>query len=138
MDRELPANPILSPKLAQNVESGLSAAPHGAPQAYDVDGDGLLESLLNTNDGFIHHVDVVGRELEHVGTSAQPGKGNQGHPTIVDIDRDGAYEVLYASSDNNTYCLYAETGHEEWRFDMGANPHQCLVLVYDVMTVNMR
>ncbi len=105
---------------------------HGAPQAYDVDGDGLLEFFLNTNNGFIHRVDVVGQGLAYVWTSAQSGAGNQGHPTICDIDQDGSYEVVYASQDFNVYCLDAGTGSEKWRFNMEANMETNQVIVADV------
>jgi len=102
---------------------------HGAPQALDVDEDGNVEFFLNTNDGFIHRVSHAGGL---VWTSDQSGSGNQGHPTIVDIDRNGKYEVLFASQDFNIYCLHAETGKQKWRFDMGGNAHNCQVYVYDV------
>jgi outer membrane protein assembly factor BamB len=102
---------------------------HGAPQAYDVDGDGYVEFFLNTNDGFIHRVSHRG---ELVWTSHQSQKGNQGHPTICDVDRDGLYEVVYASQDYNVYCLDAITGGEKWRFDTEANMETNQVIVADV------
>jgi hypothetical protein len=102
---------------------------HGAPQALDVDGDGCVEFFLNTNSGFIHRVDCRGNLIW---TSPQSRKGNQGHPTIVDVDQDGKYEILYASQDFNVYCLYADTGELKWRFDMVGNAHNCQVFVFDV------
>jgi hypothetical protein len=102
---------------------------HGGPQAQDVDGDGAVEFFMNTNDGFIHRVSNTG---ELVWTSAQSGKGNQGQPTVADIDRDGDWECLYASQDFNLYCINANTGQEEWRFDTGANQQTNQVIVADV------
>ena len=104
-------------------------AMHGAPQAYDVDGDGFVEFFMNDNPGFIHR---VSHEGQLVWTSFQAGKGNQGHPTIADIDRDDEYELLFASQDHNLYCINAKTGAEEWRFDTGANQQTNQVIVADV------
>jgi outer membrane protein assembly factor BamB len=104
-------------------------AMHGAPQARDVDGDGYVEFFMNDSPGFIHRVSHTG---DLVWTSAQSGAGNQGHPTIVDIDRDGAFEVLYASADNMVYCISADTGLEKWSFDTGETSHSSPVFVLDV------
>jgi outer membrane protein assembly factor BamB len=104
-------------------------AMHGGPQAMDVDGDGNVEFFLNDNSGFIHRVDNTGNL---VWTSFQSGAGNQGQPTIADIDRDDEYEILYASQDFNVYCINALTGAEEWRFDTGANQQTNQVIVADV------
>jgi hypothetical protein len=104
-------------------------AMHGAPQAWDVDGDGNVEFFMNDNPGFIHRISNTG---ELIWTSAQAGAGNQGHPTIADIDRDDAFELLYASQDNNLYCISADTGQEEWRFDTGENQQTNQVMVADV------
>jgi len=106
---------------------------HGGPQAYDVDGDGLVEFFLNTNDGYIHRVDVdPSGGLVLTWTSDQAGKGNQGHPTICDVDQDGVYETIHASQDFNVYCIDTVTGAEKWRFDMGANMETNQVIVADV------
>jgi hypothetical protein len=102
---------------------------HGGPQAVDVDGDGNIEFFMNTNDGFIHRVSHLG---EHVWTSAAAGKGNQGQPTLGDIDQDGEVEVMFASQDFNVYCLDSNTGQEKWRFDTGANQQTNQVIVADV------
>ena len=102
---------------------------HGGPQACDVDGDGNVEFFMNTGDGFIHRVSNTG---ELVWTSAQAGAGNQGQPTLADIDQDDVVEVLFASQDFNLYCISAETGQEEWRFDTGANQQTNQVIVADV------
>jgi hypothetical protein len=102
---------------------------HGGPQAIDVDEDGNVEFFMNTNDGFIHRVDHEGN---HVWTSAQSGSGNQGQPTIADIDRDGTWDVLFASQDFSLYCISAATGQEIWRYDTGANMQTNQVIVADV------
>lgn len=101
----------------------------GAPQAYDVDGDGFIEFFLNDNAGFVHRVNHLG---ELVWTSFQTEKDNQGQPTIADIDRDGEYEVLWASQDHNVYCMNANTGKEKWRLDTGASMATNSVIVADV------
>jgi hypothetical protein len=103
-------------------------AMHGAPQAFDVDGDGFVEFFINDNMGFIHRVDDTGNL---VWTSFQSG-GNNGHPTIADIDRDGEYEVVWASEDHNVYCISARDGGEKWRFDAGSNMQTNQVIVVDV------
>jgi len=101
----------------------------GAPQAYDVDGDGYIEFFISDNGGFIHRISHDG---QLVWTSFQCGKANEGHPTIADIDKDGEYEVLWASQDHNLYCIDANTGTEEWRFDTGANMQTNQVIVADI------
>jgi len=110
-----------------NPDAG--TAMHGAPQAYDVDGDGFVEFFMDSNSGFIDRVDHTGKQ---VWRSFQCGKANEGMPTIADIDRDGEYEVLWASQDHNLYCINAKTGGEEWRFDTGANLQTNQVIVADV------
>jgi outer membrane protein assembly factor BamB len=102
---------------------------HGAPQAWDVDGDGFVEFFMQDAAGFIHR---VSHEGELVWTSFQAGADNQGHPTIADIDRDDVFEVLWASQDNNLYCIDSTSGAEEWRFDTGANMQTNQVIVADV------
>jgi len=93
-------------------------AMHGAPQAFDVDGDGHVEFFMNSNSGFIDRVDHRGN---HVWRSFKCGKDNQGHPTIADVDRDGNYEVLWASQDHWLYCIDAQTAMLKWKVDLGAN-----------------
>ncbi|MBU7004213.1 MAG: PQQ-like beta-propeller repeat protein [Theionarchaea archaeon] len=106
---------------------------HGAPQAMDVDGDGYVEFFLNTNDGFVHRVNAVpGVGLLLNWTSSQSGAGNQGQPTICDVDRDGRFEVIYASQDFYVYCKDADTGGEKWRFNVRANMETNQVIVADV------
>jgi hypothetical protein len=104
-------------------------AMHGAPQAWDVDGDGYVEFFLNDNPGYVHRVNHFG---DLVWTSHQSGAGNQGHPTICDVDRDGRYEVIYTSQDHNLYCLSADTGQRKWVFDSGQNMKQKNDIVMDL------
>ena len=101
----------------------------GPPQAYDVDGDGFPEFFMNDAQGYIHR---VSHEGELVWTSFKAGDSNEGHPTIADTDRDGTYEVLWASQDHFLYCMDADTGEEEWRFDSGADMHTNPCFVADV------
>ncbi len=97
---------------------------YGGPQAYDVDGDGFVEFFVNDNKGYIYRLDHTGKL---VWTSAQSGSGNNAHPAICDIDRDGAYDIVYASLDRNVYCISADTGMEKWRFDVGGSCENALV-----------
>ncbi len=101
----------------------------GAPQAYDVDGDGYVEFFLNDDGGQIYRVSHDGNL---VWQSVAVAGGNRCHPTVADIDRDGEYEVLVASQDNNLYCLRSSTGEEKWRFDTGARMQANPVIVADV------
>jgi len=104
---------------------------HGAPQAHDVDGDGLVEFFLNTNNGYIHRVDVQSNGLVWVWSSLQAGSGNPGQVTVCDLDQDGSYEIVWASQDCNVYCYDAFYGIEEWRFDTGSDMQTNQVIVAD-------
>ena len=101
----------------------------GAPQAFDVNGDGYVEFFMNTEDGFIHRINHLGIR---VWTSFQTQGGNLGHPTICDIDQDGLYDVVWACQDNYVYCIDAISGSEKWRFDTRANIGINEVIVVDV------
>jgi len=99
---------------------------YGPPQAYDVDGDGFVEFFMLTWTS-IHRVNHEG---ELVWTAQ--ASGGSSHPTIADVDRDGSFEVLWASGDYYTYCVSAHTGEEEWRFDTGSNQPRNPVMVTDI------
>jgi len=99
----------------------------GPPQAYDVDEDGHPEFFMSDNDGYIYKLNHEG---ELVWTSFQALKAK--HTTIADIDRDGIAEVLFASTDNNLYCISSDTGSEEWRFNAGASMGGSAQCVMDV------
>jgi outer membrane protein assembly factor BamB len=102
---------------------------HGGAQALDVDADGKVDFFIQDAVGFIYRLTNDG---QLVWTSFQCGKGNQGQTTICDIDRDGEYDVLWASQDFNVYCISAQTGSEKWRFNTGANLQTNQVIVADV------
>ncbi len=102
---------------------------HGAPQAFDVDGDGFVEFFMNSNGGYIYRVDHNGKQ---VWRSFRAGRDNQGHPTIADVDRDGRYEVLWASQDHKVYCIDAERARLEWKVDVGSNMKRQPPIVADV------
>jgi outer membrane protein assembly factor BamB len=101
----------------------------GAPQAYDVDGDGYIEFFLNDDGGQIWRVTHEGKM---VWQSAPVGGGNRCHPTIADINRDGEYDILVASQDHSLYCLQSSNGEEDWRLDTGARMQANTVIVADV------
>jgi len=82
----------------------------GPPQAFDVDGDGFVEFFINDNAGFIHRVSHSGQLIY---TSFRAERENDAPPTIADVDRDGEFEVLWASGDHNVYCMDANTGEQE-------------------------
>ena len=107
----------------------VGTAMHGAPQAYDVDGDGYVEFFMNSNSGFIDRIDHNGN---HVWRSFQCGRDNQGNPTIADVDRDGQYEVLWLSLDHKVYCIDANTAALEWSVDLNASEHGQPPIVADV------
>lgn len=94
--------------------NGPDAAMYGAPQAFDVDGDGFVEFFMADTVGYVHRVDHEGKL---VWTSFKCGQANEGQAMIADIDRDGEYDVLWASNDMNLYCISANTGLEKWRFN---------------------
>jgi hypothetical protein len=61
-----------------------------------------------------------------------PRDGNQGQPTIADIDQDDDLEVLWASQDENLYCIDANTASLEWSFHVGAIMWTNQVIVADI------
>ncbi len=97
----------------------------GAPQAYDVDGDGLVEFFMNDDHGYIHR---VSHEGVLVWTSFQCGGPNGFHPTIADIDSDDEMEIIWISHDHNLYVAESGNGTEEWRFNAGSTPHSSPVV----------
>ena len=101
----------------------------GPPQAFDVDGDGYVEFFMNDNAGLVYRVN---RRGELVWTWLRAGKDIQAPPTVADVDRDGEFEVLFASQDHNVYCIDAATGQGEWKLDVGANMMRNPVIVADV------
>ena len=101
----------------------------GPPQAFDVDGDGRVEFFMNDNAGIIYRLNHRG---ELVWTWLRAGKDIQAPPTIADVDRDGEFEVLFASQDHNVYSIDAATGRGEWKLDVGANMMRNPVIVADV------
>ncbi len=112
-----------------NPNSGDAANMHGAPQAFDIDGDGFVEFFMNDNAGFIYRVNHEG---QLVWTSFQCGNENHARPTIADIDQDGEFEVLWVSRDHNLYCISATDGAFSWSFDTGADIRSNPVIVADV------
>ena len=99
----------------------------GGPQAMDVDGDGFVEFFLSSTGKFFR-VDHEGRMV----WETVLGNNNMGHPTVCDIDQDGAFEILGTSDNYHVYCLDAGTGEEKWRFDTGGNIKYQPVIVLDV------
>jgi len=99
----------------------------GAPQAFDVDGDGHPEFFLNSETEYLYRVEHDGKTAWRFPTGGQ----NSAHPTICDIDQDGAYEVIWTCRDHNVYCVDAVSGYEKWRLDAGASMRSN-VIVADV------
>jgi outer membrane protein assembly factor BamB len=89
---------------------------HGAPQAFDVDGDGFVEFFINDSAGFIRCIDHDGKLLWN---SFLSDAQNHAQPTIADIDGDGEYEVLWTTRTGILYCMKAADGEKEWEFNTG-------------------
>ena len=115
--------------LWQWDDANVGSAVHGAVQAVDVDKDGLLDLFCQDNAGYVYRLTNMGKL---VWQSFKVAGANEGQTTLADIDRDGEYDVLWASQDHNVYCISALTGGEKWRFDTGANQHTNQVFVADV------
>ena len=108
----------------------------GPPQAYDVDGDGSIEFFLADGSNFIHRISNEGqliwsRNLTRPVDGSIGGKAFQ--PTICDLDQDGEYELIWASTHGSINCISAETGYEEWVYGlMGASGIHPPIVVADV------
>ena len=83
----------------------------GAPQAYDVDDDGYVEFFLAGGSGGLYRISHRGETVWSRNLSSRSRTAAQ--PTICDLDRDGEYELVWATLDG-VYCINAETGADEW------------------------
>jgi len=98
----------------------------GAPQAYDIDGDGLVEFFLQDDLGYLFRIDHEGSLV----ATTQIGKGMM-QPTIADIDGDGEYEVLAAGGDA-LHCFRANDFYEKWRYHAAALMDASQIIVADI------
>lgn len=83
----------------------------GAPQAYDVDDDGYVEFFLTDGSGRLYRISHGGETVwsRNLGSSSLA----VAQPTICDLDRDGGYELVWATAEG-VCCIDAETGADEW------------------------
>jgi len=84
---------------------------YGAPQAYDVDDDGCVEFFLGDGSGRLYRISHRGETVwnRDLGSSSHTGA----QPTICDLDRDGGFELVWATTEG-VCCIDAETGADEW------------------------
>ncbi|MHA1909472.1 MAG: outer membrane protein assembly factor BamB family protein [Candidatus Thorarchaeota archaeon] len=90
-----------------STESTISTA----PALYDLDGDGLLESVFGTDDGGIYAVNGEdGSELwtfPSIDAISAP-------PTIADLDNDNLAEVIVGNEGGDLYVFNGEDGSRLW------------------------
>ncbi len=93
-----------------------------SPSVADVDGDGVLEVLVRSDDYYLYCLDATNGLVEwkfffgynNVETS----------PSLADIDNDGQLEVIIPAG--TLYCIDASLGTEEWSAPGNARSSACI------------
>lgn len=92
---------------------------YGQAAMADLDGDGFYEIVFGCyrNDRMVYVLNAEdGSLFWKYDTEGTYGGCNDASPIIYDIDKDGALEVIVASSCNNvTYCFEGATGKIKWQ-----------------------
>lgn len=88
---------------------------YSTPAVVDLDGDGTLEVLTGTLDGYLLCLSHTGVEEWNFFTGFH---SIVSAPAVVDIDRDGDQEILFTSNETRIYCLDHE-GNEVWGYTDG-------------------
>lgn len=95
-------------------DSGMDAPPVPA----DLDGDGTLEILVQTEENGLFALNHNGTTLWHHCWS-----GGNAAPVAADVDGDGSLEAVFASDDGYLAVFEGATGNPIWTFDAGADAH---------------
>ena len=100
-------------ELLWSFETGGSIL--ASPTTADINGDGMQEILIGSDDDILYALNNVGTVLWKYKT-----KGNvRSAATIDDIEGDGVREIIFGSDDGNLYVLDTE-GKLKWSYDAGA------------------
>lgn len=85
-----------------------------APELVDLDGDGELEILVQTEEVGLYALEPDGTVLWH-----HCWAGGNSAPTSADVDGDGRPEAIFASDDGLLSVFDGKTGNPQWTFDVG-------------------
>ncbi|HWG92037.1 MAG TPA: VCBS repeat-containing protein [Candidatus Thermoplasmatota archaeon] len=89
----------------------------GNPAIGDVDGDGILEVFVNTDDFPGHFSFTADGQLRWM---TAWWDGNAG-PTVTDVDGDGTLEAIFVTDGGSVAVYNAKTGKVRWSFDARKN-----------------
>ena len=87
---------------------------HGTAAIGDIDGDGLLEVVFGSNDGYVYALNGEDGSLLWSYRTNGPVWSS---PSLGDIDGDGLLEVVFGSNDGYVYALNGEDGSLLWNFN---------------------
>lgn len=106
------------------VDSNATFHAYHAGAMGDVDGDGILEYVLGSNDGTVRALNVEdGTEAWSISV---PNSSNMAAITLADMDADGVIEVLFNNNDPVTldqriWMLDGMSGSVEWDYPIDFN-----------------
>jgi outer membrane protein assembly factor BamB len=96
---------------------GTSGAVEPSAAVGDINGDGRVEVVISSFDGWVYAIDGSAQGL--ITTPKWSFKTDAliwSSPALGDVDGDGRVEVVVGSDDRNVYVLDGATGAEKWRF----------------------
>jgi len=97
-----------------------------SPAVADINGDGDLETLVGSDDGYLYCVNKEGNFVWRYQTG-----GAVQSPAVADIDRDGDLEILAGSGDGYLYCL-DKAGDLAWRYQTGEGIYSSSPAIADI------
>ncbi len=128
------------PTVKPGFPLNLQASGESSPAIADLDDDGTLDVVIATSDGRVHALDGSGAELPgwpvvtnldvlHTGSAAfvSTAVSSQVHESVVasvavgDLERDGDFEVVVASTQGRLY-VFEEDGTPRAGFPVSTNP----------------
>jgi len=109
---ELPA-PVIGPQegVVNTWAYSTGAEIHSSAALYDLDGDGIMEVVVGSNDNSVYSINGEDGSLlwsyDTLGDVVES-------PAVGDIDDDNQPEVLITSTDGNLFVLNGEDGSRLW------------------------
>ena len=98
-------------------QDNLPGDPMCVPAIDDLDGDGKLEVVAVGRGNWVHCFNVVGGKPV-LKWKVTPDAGSDNSPTIMDINKDGKKEVIFATGGVGWIYVLNHDGSERWKFQM--------------------